>query len=118
MASTDLPEPVAPTSARVCPGSTVKLTWRKTRPPSGKPKPTSSNSTRPPPGGPPRASPISPSVISTGASKISAIRSAAVIASWVIAHRKPSEAIGHTSDSIMVMNATSVPMLTRPRPAA
>ena len=52
------------------------------------------------------------------ASNISAIRLAAVIASWVIEIRKPSDAIGHTSDSIMVMNATSVPRVTRPRPAA
>ena len=53
-----------------------------------------------------------------GASKISATRLAAVIASWVIDSRKPSDAIGHTSDSIMVMNATSVPIVTRPWPAA
>lgn len=52
-----------------------------------------------------------PSVISRGASKISATRLAAVMDSWVMDSRKPSEAIGHTSDSIMVMNATSVPML-------
>ena len=46
------------------------------------------------------------------------MRLAAVIASWVIDSRKPSEAIGHTSDSIMVMNATSVPRVISPRPAA
>jgi hypothetical protein len=43
---------------------------------------------------------------------------AAVIASWVIDSRNPSEAIGHTSDSIMVMKATSVPSVTSPWPAA
>ncbi len=43
---------------------------------------------------------------------------AAVIDSCVIDSRNPSEAIGHTSDSIMVMNATRVPMVTRPWPAA
>ena len=59
-----------------------------------------------------------PSVISRGASKISATRLAAVIDSCVIDSRKPSEAIGHTSDSIIVMNATSVPMVTSPLPAA
>ena len=47
-----------------------------------------------------------------GASKISAIRLAAVKDSCVIDSRKPSDAIGQTSDSIMVMNATSVPMVT------
>ena len=57
-------------------------------------------------------------MISIGASKISAIRLAAVIASCVIEIRKPSDAIGQTSDNIMVMNATSVPRVTRPRPAA
>ena len=51
-------------------------------------------------------------MISPGASKISAIRLAAVNDSWVIDSRKPSDAIGQTSDSIMVMNATSVPMVT------
>ena len=59
-----------------------------------------------------------PSVISRGASKISATRLAAVMDSCVIDSRKPSEAMGHTSDSIIVMNATSVPMVTRPLPAA
>ncbi len=46
------------------------------------------------------------------------MRLAAVIDSCVIDSRKPSDAIGHTSDSIIVMNATSVPMVTRPWPAA
>ena len=57
-------------------------------------------------------------MISRGASKISAIRLAAVIDSWVIDSRKPSEAMGHTSDSIIVMKATSVPRVTSPCPAA
>ena len=51
-------------------------------------------------------------------SSTSAIRSAAVIDSWVIDSRNPSEATGHTSDSIRVMNATSVPRVSRPWPAA
>ena len=51
-------------------------------------------------------------MISRGASKISAIRLAAVNDSWVIDSRKPSDAMGHTSDSIIVMNATSVPIVT------
>ena len=53
-----------------------------------------------------------------GSSKISATRLAAVIDSWVMDSRKPNEAIGHTSDSIIVMNATRVPMVTSPCPAA
>ena len=57
-------------------------------------------------------------MISRGASKISAIRLAAVIASCVIDSKKPSDAIGQTSDSIMVMKATRVPRVTSPRPAA
>ena len=56
--------------------------------------------------------------MSRGASKISAMRLAAVNDSWVIDSRKPSEAIGHTSDSIIVMKATSVPSVTEPLPAA
>ena len=46
------------------------------------------------------------------------MRFAAVIDSWVIDSRKPNEAIGHTSESIIVMNATSVPSVIRPCPAA
>ena len=46
------------------------------------------------------------------ASKISAIRSAAVIASCVIESRKPSEVTGQTSDIIRVVKATSVPSVT------
>ena len=46
------------------------------------------------------------------------MRLAAVNDSCVIDSRKPSDAIGHTSDSIIVMNATSVPSVTRPWPAA
>jgi hypothetical protein len=108
-ASTDLPEPVDPTSASVSPGSTVTLTWRNAQASeSGKRKPTSTSSSRPPRG----ASFDGPSVISLGASKISAIRVAAVNDSCVIDNKKPSDAIGHTSDSIIVMNATSVPMVT------
>lgn len=61
---------------------------------------------------------LGPSTISTGASKISAMRLAAVNDSCVIDSRNPSDAIGQTSDSIIVMNATSVPMVTRPCPAA
>ena len=75
---------------------------------SGKRKPTSTSSSRPPRG----ASFDGPSVISRGASKISAIRLAAVNDSCVIDSRKPSDAMGHTSDSIIVMNATSVPIVT------
>jgi len=37
---------------------------------------------------------------------------AAVNDSCVIDNRKPSDAIGHTSESIIVMNATSVPIVT------
>jgi hypothetical protein len=51
-------------------------------------------------------------VISLGASKISAIRLAAVNDSCVIDSRNPSDAMGHTSDSIIVMNATRVPIVT------
>ena len=75
---------------------------------SGNRKPTSTSSSRPPRGG----SLDGPSAISRGASKISAIRLAAVNDSCVIDSRKPSDAIGHTSDSIIVMNATSVPIVT------
>ena len=39
-------------------------------------------------------------------------RFAAVNDSCVIDSRKPSDAIGQTRDSIMVMNATSVPIVT------
>ncbi len=46
------------------------------------------------------------------------MRLAAVIDSCVIDSRKPSDAMGQTSDSIIVMNATSVPMVTMPCPAA
>ena len=46
------------------------------------------------------------------ASKISAIRSAAVIASCVIESRNPSEVTGQTSDIIRVVKATSVPSVT------
>src|SRR5689334_16609122 len=116
-ASTDLPDPVEPTSASVSPGSTVALTWRKaqlsdsdgaTPSESGNLNPTSTSSSLPPAGG----SATGPSVISRGASKISAIRLAAVNDSCVMDSRKPSDAIGHTSDSIIVMNATSVPIVT------
>ncbi len=110
-----MPEPVEPTSASVSPGSTVALTCRSAQSSeSGKRKPTSTSSSRPPRG----ASLDGPSVISRGASKISAIRLAAVNDSCVIDNKKPSDAMGHTSDSIIVMNATSVPMVTWPWPAA
>ena len=56
--------------------------------------------------------------MSFSASKISAIRSAAVIDSWAMASRNPSAATGQTSDSIKVMNATRVPSVSRPWPAA
>ena len=59
-----------------------------------------------------------PSVMSFSASKISQIRSAAVIASWVMASRKPRAATGHTSDNIKVMKATRVPRVIWPCPAA
>ena len=116
-ARTDFPEPVAPTRANVCPGSTVTDTWRSAQSSgaaSGNRKPTSRNSRCPPRG----TVVTGPSVISTGASKISATRSAAVMDSCIIDSRKPSDAMGHTSDSIMVMNATSVPMVTRSWPTA
>ena len=115
-ASTDLPDPVEPTSASVSPGSTVSVDVPQrpvvvaplTGPCVGNRKPTSTSSSRPPRGALVRG----PSVISRGASKISAIRFAAVNDSCVIDSRKPSDAIGQTSDSIIVMNATSVPMVT------
>ena len=49
-------------------------------------------------------------------SKISRMRAAAVIASCDIARITPSEATGHTSDSISVMKATSSPGVSAPRP--
>ncbi len=97
------------------PGSTARFTCRKAQSElSANRKPTSTSSSRPRAG----VAPSGPSVISRGASKISVTRLAAVIASCVIDNRKPSEAIGHTSDSIMVMKATRVPMVTSPWPAA
>ncbi len=56
--------------------------------------------------------------MSIGASNISAIRLAAVNDSCVMDSRKPNEAMGHTSDSIIVMKATRVPIVTWPWPAA
>ena len=46
------------------------------------------------------------------------MRFAAVNDSCIIDSRKPSDAMGQTSDSIIVMKATSVPMVTKPWPAA
>jgi hypothetical protein len=51
--------------------------------------------------------------MSTGASKVSAMRSAAVMDSCSMDSRKPSDAMGHTSDNIIVMKATRVPIVTR-----
>ena len=54
--------------------------------------------------------------MSGSVSKISRIRAAAVIASCAIARITPSDATGHTSESISVMKATSSPGVSWPRP--
>ena len=54
--------------------------------------------------------------MSGSVSKISRMRAAAVMASCDIARITPSEATGQTSDSISVMNATSSPGVSAPRP--
>ena len=51
-------------------------------------------------------------------SRISLIRSAAVIASCAIARIPPSDVTGQISDSIRVMNATRVPSVIASRPTA
>ena len=57
-----------------------------------------------------------PLTMSDSVSKISRIRAADVIASCAIARMMPSEETGHTSESIRVMNATSSPGVSAPRP--
>jgi hypothetical protein len=57
-----------------------------------------------------------PDTIDGSVSKISSTRAAAVIASWAIARITPSDATGHTSESIKVMKATSVPSVRAPWP--
>ena len=111
-----MPEPVAPTRATVSPGARCRLTsCRTSASASGKRNDTCSEALSSP-----RTSASSqvPSTMSFSASKISAIRSAAVIASCAIDSRKPSAATGQTSDIIRVMKATSVPSVTCPWPAA
>ena len=109
--NTVLPDPVAPTSASVSPGAISRLDVvqhvgvrvREAEADAGEPQPPLN-----------RAELAAPSVISFSASKISAIRSAAVIASCAMASRKPSAATGQTSDNIKVMKATRVPRVTLP----
>ena len=113
---TVLPEPVAPTTATVSPAARSRSTSCRTScSASGNRKPTPRNRSAPARVGPARGCRRARSV---SVSSTSAIRSAAVIASWVIESRNPSEATGHTSDSIRVMKATRVPMVSRPWPAA
>ena len=57
-----------------------------------------------------------PLTMSDSVSKISRIRAAEVIASCAIARMMPSDETGHTSESISVMNATSSPGVSAPRP--
>ena len=57
-----------------------------------------------------------PLTMSDSVSKISRIRAADVIASCAIARMMPSDETGHTSESISVMNATSSPGVSAPRP--
>ena len=111
--SSDLPDPVAPTSATVSPGCRSRSTPRSVHSSgraSGKRNPTFSRR-RWPRGA---ASSRSPSSMVRSSSKTCTMRSAAVIDSWVIDSRKPSEEIGQTSESIIVMKATRVPSVTRP----
>ena len=108
-----LPEPVAPTRAIVSPGARSRLTSRSTSS-SGRPgrrsrRARSAGGLRVLDGWPPET-------IAGSVSKISRIRAAEVIASWAIARMTPSDATGHTSDSIRVMKATSSPGVRSPRP--
>ena len=111
-----MPQPVAPTSATVSPGREVEVDVAQDElvglVGEGEVDVLEAQVTAV--GG--RRSAAVPSTMSGSVSKISRMRAAAVIASCAIARITPSEATGHTSESIRVMKATSSPGVSAPRP--